>query len=224
MKSFIGTLALGFAVIGGTTTANAQLIYDNLHSNDPFSTAVARAVGLEPQHAIATRFTAQQSLLLDSVALTLWGDLNLDDPPEGEVSAVFVSLHAHTMGGVPGGLLESVRVELTQRLEAMPLTHAQFSNSTLLSAGTEYWLAVSPVDSGTSTAWEYHGYPPGYIADRSLEHDWSAWVYGNEEGGMRVFGTPQDFTPIPEPGVYGMFAALCIAGAVALRRRQQRGN
>src|ERR1051326_1577764 len=159
-NAFSSLLIFAACVFGFTSSTRGQVIYDNLGSNAPFPTASGLMISGSLGSEFAVRFTAANTLLLDSADLRLWvlGSLT------GTVSLLTNGADNH-----PATVLESATVTfpgVRVDFSPMPLTHAEFSNSVLLTGGTLYWLAVSPNVASPSIlgGWDNTGLPFGFLA------------------------------------------------------------
>lgn len=184
--------------------APAQLIYDNLFSDEPFDMTGGWSISGFYAQAVAVRFTPWETLNLDSASLALWGNLR----PWADGGTVEVMVHANSNDGLPGAVLESTLVDLLEQVRPMPLTHVEFSNTTTLSVDTSYWLAISPRFNAESS-WDQVG--SGITAYRNRILDWTFQNPGLPEGGMRLYGVPP-MTPVPEPATYALAAAVLLFG------------
>ena len=101
------------------------------------------------------------------------------------------------------------------------LAHADFSNTVLLTAGTLYWLAVSPSGTNVLAGWDNTGLPFGNVVQDTgaigAADPWATVLGGSQEAGMRIFGAPA--TAVPEASTYGIVGVVLLIGTVALRRR-----
>lgn len=197
--------------------SRAQVIYTNIGSGGPFNAASGSMIGGSRSQEIAIRFTAQSTLLLDYAELQIWGQFGSVGTP-----AINVALLADA-ANLPGGVLETSFATfpfLLQNPNPKPLVHVEFSNSLLLSAGVNYWLAVSPANATTQTAWSVtptFGRGAFDFDQIGFTDPWTD-VSSRLENGMRVIGV----TAVPEPSTYGLFGSALLIGCIALRRYLKR--
>lgn len=196
-----------------TPQLSAQVIYDNIGNSDPFSISAGWTIGTPQQQEVAFRFVAGSTSFLDYAEIGLW--MPLTGTP-----LVNVGLLADG-GGTPGAVLETASAALFLGPNLRPLTRVEFSNTVAITAGSVYWLAVSPADSTTWSSWEHTGRPFGTVAFDlgaiGFSDPWSTVSRGLEPF-ARVVGTPS-VIPVPEPSTYGLIGSLLLASLVALRRR-----
>jgi hypothetical protein len=168
----------------------------------------------------AFRFTAGSTLLLDYADLRLATFRTLT----GNVSVL-----TNGADNRPATLLESVAVSFPHigfPVVPMPLTRIEFSNTVLLTAGTFYWLAVSPAtaEAGIDGFWDSGGLPIGTdVWDQGAigpTDPWDLVAVGVREGGMRIFGVAP--AAVPEPSTYGLVASTLLAAIATLRRRLRK--
>lgn len=197
---------LVFAIAGAS---QAQVIYSNIgpELTFPFNGA---ALGIGLNQKVAVRFVAEQTLFLDYVNLRLWhGAL--------PAQSVNVTLWSNSSGNAPEAVLETTSANYPLFSNPLPVTRAEFSNQTLLTAGISYWLAVSPGGANSSNAWEYSSGPMGVIATGSGVTDTWGTPFEHQEMAIRVIGTTQT-TPVPESSTYGLIASAMLVGLVSFRR------
>lgn len=188
VRNVVATLA----VLMISFASNAGIIYQNV-DDEIYNASSGYTIGLN-NHSYSWAFTAGLSEYLDSMSFQLWnvGTNNIFD----------VELFADDNGTV-GTMLESV-IGATGAPNAgasIPLVNVDFTNATLLSAGTSYWVTISSdyVDS------------------------WLAWEITNTGVGTVVYGVDAEETPpTPAPAPAGLLLlALGIFGTV-LKQRNRR--
>jgi hypothetical protein len=213
-SSFSPLVILAAFALSFTSGARAQVIYNNLGSSTTFPTASGFGIGFPSGSEVAVRFTAGSTLLLDYADLRLWN--------YGAATGT-VAVLTNGADNRPATLLESVAVAFPAvaiDFSPLPLTRANFSDTLLLTAGTLYWLAVSPASASAMAGWDSTGLPFGTVVRDTgaigAIDPWSTVVLGGREGGMRIVGVAP--TPVPEPSTYGVIASVLLGGIAASRR------
>jgi hypothetical protein len=197
--------------------ASAQLVFDNIGGPVPFERL--SALGLGDYSTVpatfateaAVQFTVNSTVFLDHVDIELWF-------PQATIN---VALLANTAGNTPGAVLETTTVTspASAPMQFFPLSRAEFSDLTLLSAGVKYWLALSP-PAGTFGSWEYSLNALGLVVtdtnSRGFDDPWGAPVT-DRQGGIRVYGV----SAVPEASTYGLFGSGFIVFLAVFRRRSK---
>jgi hypothetical protein len=195
-------------VVGSVSLMPAQVIFTNIGAETTYTPVVGYAIN--PSQEVAVQFTAQQSLFLDYADLELFR--------VSGAGSVEVALLANTASNAPGSVLESgFGISPTAGASA-PVTHIEFSNSIFLSAGSIYWLAVTPGAAGGSSAWEHNGFATGRIVfdtgEPGFSDPWGIPTNALSQAGMRIVGV----SAVPEPSTYGLIGSALLLAAVACRR------
>jgi hypothetical protein len=197
----------GFAAFSFYPAVRAQVVFDNTGGATSFTANTAWILSSIQEEAV--QFTAGSSAFLDYAELEVW---NLG-------GSINVGLFANG-AGTPGSLLETANALLPPNTgNPQSLLHVEFANTTFLTAGSVYWLAVSR-DVGTTTAWEQVTQTGNVAFDTELGFGdpWSIVRPNSNQSGMRLVGG----TPVPEPSTYGLVGSLLLVGIVAMRRRAKR--
>jgi hypothetical protein len=222
MKSFRLLAGISALFVLAAPLSRAQIvIYDNIGNGNSFTTQTGWTVGGPGQFETAVRFFSPFATLLDSADLALFHTL-------AGTPSVNVALLSDSGFNTPGVVIETTAVALPQiQIDlTTPLTHVEFSNASALVAGTYYWLAVSPADTTTFTAWEITGRPFGLVAQDVLQigfsDPWSTTNNTSREGGMRIFGVAGP-TPVPEPSTYGLIGSALLVAGIGYRRYRKQG-
>jgi len=187
--------------LGAGHTVDAQ--------NDPFN-IVGAAMG----------FTLTDTFTFDAAELALTAYVS------GDLATV--SLMSDS-GGTPGTILETFHVAAPDYLSQYDLTvsplglipplRVESILHPILTAGTQYWLAVSGV-----SAWDFNSNPQGLggtdgtVADHKTSGEWIA--YTAPQGAFAIEGTASG-TPVPEPATV-MLLGVSALGLVGARARSGR--
>lgn len=131
-------------------------------------------------------------------------------------------------GGAPGSSLETLGTDVTPVMFPTPAALVAVSGFTplALTAGTEYWLVMTPFGPATKIAWTTGGSPSAQTDLSPTQNGtapWSALALGSTTSvQFEIDGTPAP--SVPEPGVTGLLAAGLGVIALTLRRRQPSGR
>lgn len=121
----------------------------------------------------------------------------------------------------PGSILETAGFSATLSNSVASLVTVNFSGSTALAAGTNYWIGFSlPPGSSLWEQWDYA--QPASSSRVALSTNGTTWTVQQASApGLTVNG--RVVSPVPEPGSYGLCAAGLVVGLVAWQRRRRAG-
>lgn len=121
-------------------------------------------------------------------------------------------------GNNPGSILETAGFSATLLNSVTSLITVNFSGSTSLAAGTNYWIGFSVAPG--STFWEqWDNAQPGASNRVETSTNGTSWTVsvGAAAPGLTVNGR---VGAVPEPASYGIVAVCALTGIVAWRRRR----
>ena len=167
--------------------AHAGIIYQNV-ADENYTAIGGSTIGTEQGYTKSIQFTAGLTEYLDKISVQLWNS---------GANNIFDIYLLTDNGGTIGSLIQGVMGQTTAVAwsDSTPLVEVDFGNSTLLTAGTDYWITISA----------------GY------DDTWLAWEIADQSNGLRVIGTAAS---VPEPTTYLLMAL----GLVGLLVRSIRGK
>jgi len=137
----------------------------------------------------------------------------------GDIATFDVFLDSDS-GGTPGSVIEQIGFGLsaTASFPASLITANTIGTPITLTAGTPYWLVVSPHQADSRVTWAGGG---SVETPRAISLDGgNTWpLVGTDALEFQIDGTPN--APVPEPSTYGLLGGIA-AFLFGLRRGRER--
>lgn len=207
-------LGVSMLVCAAPSVARAATVFTNFGPSLAYDINSGNSLGNAFDgnlYAQANTFTPSFSASLDSVLLALSCAFSCPDP-------LTVSLNADN-GDQPGAVLETFSIDGTG-LGSFGTNNPSLLLSSILhptlSAGIQYWIAVSAPLRDTAV-WNLN--TTGDVSDQAISTDGGATWFspsGNTPGAFEVGGSPVD---TPEPGTVALMAGGGLLLAIFRRRR-----
>lgn len=180
-------------------SANAVTAFSNYGPGDSFVSSAGWTIGESTEQRVASQFTSAASGQLDYIKLTLFA------PTPGLVNVILHEDNNDTVGnGIQAWGITPASNDTTYTLNN-PFP------STVLTAGTKYWLEVRAFGTSTHVAWNFND--QGNTLPTSFAN------------GNGAFGSPSvtdagvfEVAVVPEPA---SLTVLALASLAALKRRKK---
>jgi hypothetical protein len=202
MRNTLSGLILALATAMSGAADAAIVIYSNFGPGDSFNENAGYPFGSPaivnpPEHAVGFQFTAAQTGFMTSIDLAT---INLD----GIAKDSFFTLYADNGANDIGAALETVTIAATTPTGLAERLSGVAAGSTLLTAGTKYWMIATSPGAG-ELAWNLSNYAIG--------NRWSDGVVSQNSilGVLRING-------VPEPGTFTLLGIGLFGFSLARRR------
>jgi hypothetical protein len=197
------TCSLAIALMLGSTTAVATVIYDNFGPGDSFNTLSGYVIADGSMPGFT--FVAEDTGFVTSIDFGM-GIFGVDDP-----QTINFSLFTNADDNI-GTELEAFSVTVSHPVGAPGTSTGNLTGSTLLSSGQQYWLVgSSPGGVGVRWHWNNQG-------DTGVQRAGDGTLF--EFRTLPTFRVNADSVPVPEPGALVLLVSG-LAAFAALRRRHR---
>lgn len=184
-------------------SANAAVVYDNFGPGDSFIEGAGYTI--DASHSQGVGFIAAATGRATSV------DVGMGVVGTVRPKLVHFSLYADNGANNIGLLLEGFDVSVANAFGTEVVSSATLLGTTLLTAGSKYWLIAASVD-GTSVPWN--------LSDNDLGDRWIDGSINPDSRELAAFRITATESTVAEPGELALLMAGLIAGALVRRRRR----
>lgn len=212
-SSFLGLSLLAGAFVFSTFESSATVAFSTLEAGGGYSgasgTAISGSADTSGYQGFGNEFAPTVSGELDNIGIALAYVYNVSQP-----ELVDVQLRLDSGGSPTGPILASGSVMTDGYFGSSSTALSTFSPSTpvSLTAGTDYWLLITPSSSSSVDVWndETSGMPGNFAATR----DGSTWAVGPDQNQpLNAF----QVIVVPEPSCL----ALALGGLMLIAARRQ---
>jgi hypothetical protein len=206
-KRLLITCSLAIALLLGSNTAVATVIYDNFGPGDSFNTLSAYVIADGSMPGFT--FIAEDTGFVTSI------DFGMEIFGGADPQTVNFSLFTNANDNI-GTLLEAFSVTVSHPAGASGTSTGNLTGSTLLSLGQQYWLVGSSPpgsDVGVGVRWQWNNQ-----GDTGVQRAGDGSLFQNRT--LPTFRVNADSVPVPEPGALVLLVSG-LAAFAALRRRHR---
>ena len=194
----------------------ATVIFTNLNGTNPGSAGVfGPSVPINGPESIAAAFTPTVNSIMNEAQVMAQA--------AGGDPAFNLYLYSNS-SGAPGSSLETLGTDVAPILFPTPPGVVAVTGFApiALTAGTEYWLVMTPFGPATKVAWTTGGVPAAQTDSSPTANGTAPWsALASTSVQFEIDGTLTPATP--EPGMVGLVAAG-LAALIMIRRRYGVGR